>query len=462
MAEHKAKVVLSLEAHRQIEWFTKNFDKEIGAVGNVKLKTEEGEKYFYVEKLFFPRQKVSGATVHFKPEDWGSLIKNKEFLAVMGDIAFYWHKHPGSAAHSSTDEEDTFETFMSPEAKRKYFVFLQTANKTNGETDFEARIDLRSPIRTTILDKDIQILYELPPEDKALEETCKKIIEECIIKEVPKPAVIYHGQNEEAGMNTLRHWQQKMIAKGTPDDFDNNLINGMITSEEEQAKIVMENGQATVYAGHHFNKVMKTALEHEQGMLKSIVKKFKVSEENLGTPTHQTKYNLQPGPGQYSNLKDKLKKLFDIYNEAVVDMWKKEGKIEVKSATTTKLPEKSGSEVVEVKSGHMIDLILSELLSSFQIIWSSESLAKMYYYDGDMNEVVGTIRLTDNMETAHFEGDMVVSIVNDILNEEEKIADMTDDQQKDYHKEVEKVIKEEEEEYNRMYQSNGYDRYSYC
>ena len=70
MTEHKAKVVLSYDVTRMIEWFTHNFDKEIGAVGIVKFQTDEEthEKYFYVEKLLFPTQKVSGASVHFTPE----------------------------------------------------------------------------------------------------------------------------------------------------------------------------------------------------------------------------------------------------------------------------------------------------------------------------------------------------------------------------------------------------------
>ena len=47
--EHRAKIVLAEDVYKKINWFTQNFDKEIGGIGKVKTKkNEDGEKYFYV------------------------------------------------------------------------------------------------------------------------------------------------------------------------------------------------------------------------------------------------------------------------------------------------------------------------------------------------------------------------------------------------------------------------------
>ena len=65
MAEEKAIVMLSNDVYRKIRWFTENYENEIGAVGTVSIRQQEKEKYFYVEKLFFPQQAVTGSTVEF-------------------------------------------------------------------------------------------------------------------------------------------------------------------------------------------------------------------------------------------------------------------------------------------------------------------------------------------------------------------------------------------------------------
>ena len=66
MTKYKASLRIAEEPYRMIKWFTKNFDKEIGALGIGVV--EDGE--MYIEKLVFPPQIVNGLHVHFKPEDW--------------------------------------------------------------------------------------------------------------------------------------------------------------------------------------------------------------------------------------------------------------------------------------------------------------------------------------------------------------------------------------------------------
>ena len=111
-----------------IQWFTKHFDNEIGALGVGQVKNGE----MVISKLVFPTQIINGAHVHFKPTDWASVVAeltDDEFK----NIIFYWHKHPDNCpGASSGDEEDTFDVFMGEESKRKIFGFLQTANSPTG------------------------------------------------------------------------------------------------------------------------------------------------------------------------------------------------------------------------------------------------------------------------------------------------------------------------------------------
>src|SRR3990167_659962 len=185
MTRYKAKIVLAWDVFRKIKWFTNHWDKEIGAVGTGSIKEKEGNKYFFIDALYFPKQEVTGASVTFGPEGWSEIIKSIP-MEELGRICFYWHKHPGSAACSSVDERDTFDTFMGPK-EVKYFVFLQTADRDNGPMDRECRIDIRNPIRATILDDQIELLNLAPPEDIEFDKVCNKIIKDCIIEKKWEP-----------------------------------------------------------------------------------------------------------------------------------------------------------------------------------------------------------------------------------------------------------------------------------
>jgi len=170
MTEWTAQIHLSDKVFKTIKWFTKNFDNEVGAIGIGEIKGG----MLYVEKLFFPTQIVNGMHVHFKPEDWGPLMtemKDDEWQKVI----FYWHKHPdGSAKASPGDEDDTIDVFMDETSGRKIFGFLQTCNK-DGKMDYEARIEQREPIWTTISD-----VLLVTDEDEKIEKACQKIIKEKI------------------------------------------------------------------------------------------------------------------------------------------------------------------------------------------------------------------------------------------------------------------------------------------
>ena len=172
MGKTKAQIRFSDKAYKTIKWFTKNFDDEIGALGLGKL--ENG--VLYVKRLVFPQQIVNGAHVHFKPEDWGPIVAELT-PEELGSIIFYWHKHPnGMPGASQGDEDDTFDTFMAEEAGRKCMGFLQTAaNTTGGGFTYEARIELRDPIKVSITDVEI-----VTDDDVKVEKECVKIIKKHI------------------------------------------------------------------------------------------------------------------------------------------------------------------------------------------------------------------------------------------------------------------------------------------
>ena len=354
MSNHKATVVFAEKVWDIIEWFTYNFDTEIGALGIVKQKKfESGEKYFYVEELLFPKQKVSGATVHFTPEGWSELIKERG-LDGLKNVAFYWHRHPGSSSHSCTDDEDTFETFMSIEAQRKYFIFLQTAVGSTGWNQ-EARIDIRLPGRHTILNRDIDVEVEEKPEDLELKKECEAIAKKCIIKEKPL-STTYNNLNRGSYYNNGGYqygrgsYQQKLTQEnkdaaywnkyattvklngyssletaicsgrfgkieGT-DYMDNDILNGVGTIPDEKVSITFENGQATVIAGKKFGLILEKVLaKKEDGKLSQFVRQHKTEKSNT---KGLKKYNLQPVSGKYMEMKTTLTKGYLIFCERLL------------------------------------------------------------------------------------------------------------------------------------------------
>ena len=156
---------------------------------------------------------------------------------------------------------------------------MQTAWKTaEKELVREARIDLTTPIRTTILNKDIEIIYEVSPliqelqkaiakEKVETENECKKIEEDCIVKE---PINNYdYNLYKNNGWNGY-DYNDKYGKKYDSDTYDNNmtdseklygdidviehknntsfnneLVNGFLTSEEERVSVEFKIGRAS-------------------------------------------------------------------------------------------------------------------------------------------------------------------------------------------------------------------------
>ena len=399
--EYKARVVLAPDVHKVINYLTNNMKTEIGAVGKVKIRQEEGEKYFYVYKLLFPEQQVSGATIHFTPAMWGSLVK-KYGLKELNDIAWYWHRHPGCASHSSTDEDETFEAFMDKDANRKFFIFYQTAVNSKNEWDEEARIDIRNPIRATILNKDISMENEQDADDDRIENICEQIVADAIVKE---EVVTYKkGDFKSRG----RYWGDHKCLGDTydietkveePDYTDNDILYGYATEDNDKVSIKFENGQATIKTGPAFMKMLIGALK-KGGKLSPLVGKW--TTDNGKTMKH---LNLQPAKKSYQPLKETLLDIYSVFNSALLEKIKKENKAlppededeEDTIVNITNDPELSGA-------------LIKHLEDVCKIEWKENFLAGAVY-DSKMETMIGEIDRDKENTDVSFTGGNLVTII---------------------------------------------------
>lgn len=253
-----------------IEWFTRNFNNEIGALGIGTIINNE----MVIEKLVFPNQIVSGAHVHFKPEDWSEIcseLTDEEF----SNIIFYWHKHPnGSVGASSGDEENTFDVFMGKEADRPIFGFLQTAySKVNNNIQVEARLEIRQPVIATLLD--VRLIAE---QDSEIETTCKSIIKKYITIgnefSTYQPEASKEPMIREYGYTTPpTNLFEKTIWDTTP------TKNTEVEDTNFFMNVYIQNGQVIIDTVETFKEMIQELLNNE---LSNQVSYFNISKNAIG------------------------------------------------------------------------------------------------------------------------------------------------------------------------------------
>jgi len=449
--EHKAIIRFSSNVWEKIDYFTHNFDTEIGALGKVKVKKdkETGEKYFYVYELLFPQQYVSGATVHFTGDMWGELIKQYG-LEGLKDVAFYWHRHPGNSAHSGTDDVDTFETFMSKEANRKYFSFLQTAIDNDGNWNDEARIDIRLPIRHTILNKDIMIEVEESPEEERVRKECNKIAEKCIAKKKTQPLYNYnpygYGTRYDKdfkfttvnNITTYRIGDKKGIDKKIFDwnaldlkvsyagyqdlneavekgrfglvegtnYFNNDFLEGCLTPIEDKVSVSFKNGQATIKAGSSYKKLLDKALKDKEGLLNSYVRSWK---EGVTDTPNMKQYNIQPSKKNFFNMKAALIRSYIIFCDSLIKEMEKN--IENEDEIVCKSLYESNNEADIVITGKVdVTSVIDTIEDSCNINWFSNNSGIVF--DLEMNAEIGEIFVTNNRDKLYLTGQEVIDIIS--------------------------------------------------
>jgi len=275
MTKYKAKIRIAEKPMQIIKWFTKNFEKEVGALGIGEMK--DGE--LIVERLVFPQQIVNGVHVHFKPEDWAPIIKELS-VEDIGKIVFYWHKHPGSASASQGDEDDTFDVFMPADTDRPFFGFLQTATKHSGGMEYEARIEMRTPIFASITDVEI-----VTDEDDSIEEECQKIIEKSI--------TIGNASASDQPGNGKEKEEIKDDKKIPQVKFDKNITYG----EGVMFDVKTKNGQLILTITQYFEDWICSLLEGDE--LEDLFHEYETDIVN----EHVSTITIHP----------KKKKLKDLY-----------------------------------------------------------------------------------------------------------------------------------------------------
>ena len=414
---NKARIVIAESEWKKIEWFTKNYDHEIAAFGKVKIRKDEIGKYFFVYKLLFPKQETTEVTIKIKPEGWEDIIK-AEGLEGTKDICFYWHRHPYSAVHSQTDEEETFGVLANKYSK--YYLFLQTAISMDGVWNEEARIEINNPIRAVITNEMIEVMTD-SKEDKEIETECQKIIEKCVIKSTP---ILQHNTTltnwnnwENRYETTNNYFKNRVEDKQYNSDIykggyssvreavlnnfygfiiDDTEMNNTILKEIEpknSIEIKFEKGQATIDTGEAFKSILLNLLTSDKNNeLKLATLKWK---ESLTENPEITRYNLQPNASSYKKL---VSEISNLYLKFMGDLQRNEDKknkepeiemitddcdldLNVINETDTML-------ALSVNSDEVYDLLIEiiELLPSSYEGW----------YDFDISDSTGEITVFSN------------------------------------------------------------------
>ena len=396
----KVKLMFAEHAWKQILWLTNHYDNEIGALGTVEVDEEkDGERYFIVTKLFFPKQEVTGATVNIASDGYSELIKEAT-TEELETMRFYWHRHPGCANHSHTDEKDTFGTFMDVKDKRKFFIFMQTANK-GGELDIEPRIEFNRPVRLVIEKEDIEVMYEGPPEDEELAKEMKAIIEDRVI--VKKWVNTYNN-----GTNNNRKFFGTIpfVGEFTVDEYkeffpncndtltyiDNDSVKEVFTKDEEKVSISCVSGQFTLTVGDLFRKVLESGLS-EKGILKDVCRQHTMKD----TKTLYI-FKLQPALNKYVELKEKLFELFVSFNKIIYG--------NATGEKDTVLKPKKDKDSYSIIDEPIKTHVLTSLETLCDIVWEND-----YGCVKEDDKVIGSIFDNVGYETTQFYGDTLIEKV---------------------------------------------------
>lgn len=389
--------MLSKRVDKIIKHLTYNFDKEIGAVGIGGFVKDDDGGFIYIKDLLFPKQTVSSATVEFEGDMWADLVK-KASLEDLGNICFYWHKHPGSSQHSHTDEKDTFGSFMSKESGRKFFAFLQTA-VSGGTMNHEARIELREPLLTTIENEKIDLLVETDKEDDEIKNYCDEIIKTCIVEK----KYTQYPQNFKGSEAWTKDWPNYSGYGSTPRTevkpwgfsqlwsdvayFFNYEVNGnktyfdndLVVGEDDKVSVTLENGCCVIKTKEKFAQNIIEALNSDR--LKELVRQSTQSEKDKdGFMT----FNIQPAKDSYLDMKDEVAKLFlDFHTDIIKDL-KKEADAKDEEAGFL-------SEDKLVVDNYDLFNYMTALLSEEYVITWDDKQKKADVYDFETKFLIGRI-----------------------------------------------------------------------
>jgi len=159
--EQKFEVEIKKELIDKIEWFTNNYDKEIGAW----LVGEITDEKIVIEDILIPYQEVSGVSVD---TDGKALVRlRKEYGERCSKIIGHWHSHNTMGTSWSRTDEEFIEQFTEP---RTIAVFIVSSKAEK----HLVRLELCKPVRVSLDNLD----YTIVGEDSEFDEAMQKIIDE--------------------------------------------------------------------------------------------------------------------------------------------------------------------------------------------------------------------------------------------------------------------------------------------
>lgn len=152
-------VVMKKDFKELIEWFSTNYEKEIGGWITGKVSPEA----IVLDGLLIPNQEAGVGSVDMSAKQLVDLRKEygKECTRIIGE----WHSHNSMGCFWSSTDDELITDFMKP---REIGIFI-----VSSKNEHLLRLELRKPLSLSIDKLD----YSVESDDK-LKETCLKIIKE--------------------------------------------------------------------------------------------------------------------------------------------------------------------------------------------------------------------------------------------------------------------------------------------
>ncbi len=158
---YNIEIKIKKEVEDKIQWFTNNYEEEIGAflIGDIK------KEVITIDGMLFYHQEVSMGSTEVEPKDLVKLRKEygNECLRIIG----HFHSHNTMGVFwSGTDKE-----FMESYSKTRDITLFLVASKKDRH---KIKLVIRKPFEISLDNLDYEIIWD----DKKFEDDLKKVIKE--------------------------------------------------------------------------------------------------------------------------------------------------------------------------------------------------------------------------------------------------------------------------------------------
>lgn len=165
------KIIFPIKLYRKLRAYVDQVEGEISGMGEIKKEIENGETKFIVSDIRIFRQSISSGHTTLDRKDLGKfydaiLREGKS----MKEWRLWWHSHNDMGTFFSGIDTNTIEEFDIESPEENWILALVT----NKSEDTLIRCDIFQPIRYTINEIEVEIVYE----DEEIRKEVKKEIEE--------------------------------------------------------------------------------------------------------------------------------------------------------------------------------------------------------------------------------------------------------------------------------------------